>query len=50
MFSTIIAYMFSLVDDKKVAVALGNTGEDNVAFLQNYLQRMLKAGFPHLTE
>ncbi|GAV00127.1 hypothetical protein RvY_11018 [Ramazzottius varieornatus] len=50
MFSTIIAYMFSLVDDKKVAVALGNTGEDNVAFLQNYLQRMLKAGFPHLTD
>ena len=50
MFSTIIAYMFTLVDEKKVAVPLGDSGQDNVTFLQNYLQRMLKAGFPHLTE
>ena len=44
--------MFTLIDDKKVTVALGGANDpaDNMTFLQSYLQQMLKAAFPHLTE
>ncbi|XP_063683019.1 exportin-1-like [Bolinopsis microptera] len=53
--SKVLAYMFSLVEQKKIAVALysleDHPGEiDNVAYVKSYTQDLLKKAFPNLQE
>ncbi|KAL3873911.1 hypothetical protein ACJMK2_036989 [Sinanodonta woodiana] len=53
MQATILAYMFSLLENGKAAVPLGpNTsgGAQNVTYIQQFLLNLLKAAFPHLNE
>ncbi|CAG0915869.1 unnamed protein product [Notodromas monacha] len=54
MHANILAYMFSLVEMKKVEVSLNPNqvaGEpyDNVAYVQAYVAELLKNAYPHLT-
>lgn len=49
MHATILAYMFSLVEQNEIKVALGPT-PDNVAYIQEFVASLLRAAFPHLTD
>lgn len=49
MHATILAYMFSLVEQEKITVPLG-PGETNVVFIQGFVANLLKTAFPHLTD
>jgi len=52
--STLLAFMFSLVDSGKISVALNpsvtTVPSGNVVFVQGYVANLLKSAFPHLTE
>ncbi|KZC10900.1 PREDICTED: exportin-1 [Dufourea novaeangliae] len=49
MHATILAYMFSLVELGRIQVPLGPV-PDNVLYVQEFVARLLKAAFPHLTD
>ncbi|XP_076658878.1 exportin-1 emb [Halictus rubicundus] len=49
MHATILAYMFSLVELGRIQVPLGPI-PDNVLYVQEFVARLLKAAFPHLTD
>lgn len=51
MHATILAYMFNLVEEGKVSVALGSAGAgNNQVYIQEYIANLLKTAFPHLQE
>ena len=52
MQASILAYMFTQVENGKVTVALGPNMEaaQNVSYIQTFLMNLLKAAFPHLNE
>lgn len=52
MQATILAYMFTLVENGKVTVGLGQNTQasQNVTYIQQFLLNLLKAAFPHLNE
>ncbi|XP_055916894.1 exportin-1 [Eupeodes corollae] len=47
--ATILAYMFSLVENNKITVNLGPI-PDNIIFVQEYVASLLKSAFNHLTD
>lgn len=51
MHASILAYMFNLVEEGKISVALnaGNAG-NNQGYVQEYVANLLKTAFPHLQE
>lgn len=49
MHATILAYMFSLVELGRIQVPLGPV-PDNTLYVQEFVARLLKAAFPHLTD
>ena len=49
MHATILAYMFNLVEMDKIKAPLG-AGTDNIAYVQEFVARLLKAAFPHLSD
>lgn len=51
MHATILAYMFNLVEEGKVSVALSAASpSNNQAHVQEYIANLLKTAFPHLQE
>ncbi|KAG8014525.1 Exportin-1 [Nibea albiflora] len=51
MHATILAYMFNLVEDGKVSVALSAASPaNNQAHVQEYIANLLKTAFPHLQD
>ncbi|XP_014669844.1 PREDICTED: exportin-1-like isoform X2 [Priapulus caudatus] len=52
MQATILAYMFSILENSKVTTPLNtsNTSQNNVEYIQQYVANLLKAAFPHLTD
>lgn len=50
MHATILAYMFSLVEQGRIVVPLHPDASDNVAFVHEYVANLLKTAFPHLQE
>lgn len=50
MHATILAYMFKLVECNKIKSPLGPSNVDNVLFIQEYVARLLKNAFRHLTD
>lgn len=49
MHATILAYMFSLVELGRIKVPLGPV-PDNTLYVQEFVARLLKTAFPHLTD
>ncbi|XP_011311556.1 exportin-1 [Fopius arisanus] len=49
MHATILAYMFTLVELGRILVPLG-PAPDNRIYVQEFIARLLKAAFPHLTD
>ncbi|OAD61468.1 Exportin-1 [Eufriesea mexicana] len=49
MHATILAYMFSLVELGRIKVPLGPI-PDNTLYVQEFVARLLKTAFPHLTD
>ncbi|XP_017879710.1 exportin-1 [Ceratina calcarata] len=49
MHATILAYMFSLVELGRIKIPLGPV-PDNTLYIQEYVARLLKTAFPHLTD
>ncbi|XP_018302324.1 exportin-1 isoform X3 [Mycetomoellerius zeteki] len=49
MHATILAYMFTLIERGKIQVPLGPV-PDNTLYIQEFVARLLKAAFPHLTD
>ncbi|XP_076752042.1 exportin-1 emb [Xylocopa sonorina] len=49
MHAIILAYMFSLVELGRIKVPLGPV-PDNTLYVQEFVARLLKAAFPHLTD
>lgn len=51
MHASILAYMFNLVEEGKVSIALSTTSpSNNQAHVQEYIANLLKTAFPHLQE
>uniref|UniRef100_A0A3B3VQA1 Exportin 1 n=1 Tax=Poecilia latipinna TaxID=48699 RepID=A0A3B3VQA1_9TELE len=51
MHATILAYMFNLVEEGKVSVALSTTNPtNNQLHVQEYIANLLKMAFPHLQD
>lgn len=51
MHASILAYMFNLVEEGKVSIALSATSpSNNQAHVQEYIANLLKTAFPHLQE
>ncbi|TNN60463.1 Exportin-1 [Liparis tanakae] len=51
MHATILAYMFNLVEEGKVSVALSaSSPANNQAHVQEYIANLLKTAFPHLQD
>lgn len=50
MHATILAYMFKLVECNKMRSALGPPNVDNALYIQEFVARLLKSAFPHLTD
>jgi len=54
MHATILAYMFSLVEDDKIAAPLFNPSTvqatSNIIYVQEYVAQLLKQAFPHMQE
>lgn len=51
MHATILAYMFNLVEEGKVSVALSaGSPANNQGHVQEYIANLLKTAFPHLQE
>ncbi|XP_055376671.1 exportin-1 [Condylostylus longicornis] len=49
MHAVILAYMFSLIENNKIAVNLGPI-QDNTVFIKEYVASLLKSAFSHLTD
>jgi exportin-1 len=49
MHATILAYMFLLIERGKIHVPLG-PAPDNTLYIQEFVARLLRAAFPHLTD
>jgi len=49
MHATILAYMFTLVENGKISVALGQP-TNSILFIQTYVANLLKTAFPHLSD
>ncbi|XP_063982062.1 exportin-1 isoform X2 [Diachasmimorpha longicaudata] len=49
MHATILAYMFTLVELGRILVPLG-PAPDNKIYMQEFVARLFKAAFPHLTD
>ncbi|EFN77629.1 Exportin-1 [Harpegnathos saltator] len=49
MHATILAYMFTLIERGKIQVPLGPV-PDNALYIQEFVARLLRAAFPHLTD
>lgn len=49
MHASILANMFNLVETGRIKVPLGPTS-DNVLYVQEYVARLLRTAFPHLTD
>lgn len=50
MHATILAYMFKLVECNKIKNLLGPPNMDNVLYVREFVARLLKSAFPHLTD
>ena len=53
MHASILAYMFSLLEMKKITVPLGpsvSSADNNITFIHEFLLNLLKAAFPHLNK
>ena len=54
MHATILAYMFTLVEDDKIASPLFDPTKvqaaSNMDYIQKYVAELLKQAFPHLQE
>lgn len=54
MHATILAYMFTLVEEDKITAPLFNNttvqAANNAVFVQKYVAELLKQAFPHLQE
>lgn len=51
MHASILAYMFNLVEEGKVSIALSaSSPSNNQAHVQEYIANLLKTAFPHLQE
>ncbi len=54
MHATILAYMFSLVEEEKIKAPLFNPASvqatSNAIYVQEYVAQLLKQAFPHLQE
>ena len=54
MHATILAYMFTLVEDNKITTPLFDTTKvlvaTNMDYIQKYIAELLKQAFPHLQE
>ena len=54
MHATILAYMFTLVEEDKISAPLFNSSSgqatNNALFVQKYVAELLKQAFPHLKE
>lgn len=51
MHASILAYMFSLVEEGKISVTLNSTAPvNNQVHVQEYVANLLKTAFPHLQE
>lgn len=51
MHASILAYMFNLVEEGKVSIALSATSpSNNQAHVQEYIANLLRTAFPHLQE
>ena len=50
MHAQILAYMFKLVECNKIKSALGPPNMDNALYIQEFVARLLKSAFPHLTD
>ena len=54
MHATILANMFSLVEDAKIEVPLFDPTQvevaNNCVFIQEYVAQLIKQGFPHMQE
>lgn len=49
MHATILGYMFTLIERGKIQVPLGPV-PDNTLYIQEFVARLLRAAFPHLTD
>ena len=50
MHASILAYMFNLVEEGKISVALNASAVSNQVYVQEYVANLLKTAFPHLQE
>lgn len=51
MHASILAYMFNLVEEGRISVALNPAvPPNNQMFVQDYVANLLKSAFPHLQE
>ena len=54
MHASILAYMFSLVEDNKISAPLFDPSSvqaaTNAIYIQEYVAQLLKQAFPHLQE
>ena len=54
MHASILAYMFSLVEDNKISAPLFDPSSvqatSNAIYIQEYVAQLLKQAFPHLQE
>ena len=50
MHASILAYMFSLVEQNKITVPLNPDKPNNYIFVQDYVADLLKTAFTHLQE
>ncbi|XP_039253887.1 exportin-1-like [Styela clava] len=50
MHATILAYMFSLVENGRITAPLHPDATDNVVFVHDYVANLLKTAFPHLQD
>uniref|UniRef100_H2YXR1 Exportin-1 n=1 Tax=Ciona savignyi TaxID=51511 RepID=H2YXR1_CIOSA len=50
MHASILAYMFSLVEQNKITVPLHANQPNNLVFVQEYVANLLKTAFPHLQD
>lgn len=49
MHATILAYMFTLVEQNRITISLGPI-PDNVLYVQEYVASLLRSAFGHLTD
>lgn len=54
MHATILAFMFSLVEEDKISAPLYNTttiqAASNAVYIQQYVAELIKQAYPHLQE